>query len=231
MRCRVGDCSCSVAYWESTLAAGPGMWVWQGCGRQCVTTVGVESSGHCTYSICLLLRIKDIRDCQWSGGFPLVNDGSLCVNMRYVFGPSANDIRIWAYLTCPMYTTLTPSFPPSHHMHMHPSPSHITYPYLSLSHTTYIHRHSHITYIHIPLHPHVSHSHIPLTHTTCTPAPSLRTHISPPLSSPSCLPTEELWGGACSFGWRLSTKGPLRLSSSLRRLTSLFLSDWRTSPR
>ena len=151
----------------------PGTWVWQGCGRQCVTTVGVASSGHCTYSVCLL-RIKDIHDCQWSGGFPLVNDGSLCVNMRYVFGLSANDIRIWAYFTCPMYTTLTPPFPPSHHMHMHPSPSHITYP-SSHSHTLHTYTDTHTSHTHtypftVTYHINTSFS---LSHTTCTPAPSL----------------------------------------------------------
>lgn len=131
-----------------------------------MTTIGVASSAHCTYSVCLLNRIKDLHDCQWSGGFPLVNDGSLCVNMRYVCGPSANHLCGTPHMS--QYTTLTPPFPPSHHMHMHPSPSHITYPCLSLSHTT------------------------------CTPAPSLHIHITPPPLLPH-LPPNRGAMGRCMF--------------------------------
>ena len=165
-----------------------------------MTTVGVASSVHCTYSVCLLIRIKDLHDCQWSGGFPLVNDGSLCVNMRYVCRLSVNHLfRHTSYVPC---TPLSP----------HPF-------------------HPHITCTCTP-HPHKSHTHTSHSH---TPPAHLHPHYTftslLPLSSPTCLPTEELWGGACSFGWRLSTKGPLRLSSSLRQPMSLHPSDWRTFPR
>ena len=164
-----------------------------------MTTIGVASSAHCTYSVCLLIRIKDLHDCQWSGGFPLVNDGSLCVNMRYVCGLLANHL-------C-RHT----SHVPVHHSH----------PTLS---TLTSHAHAPLTLTH----------HIPMP-LTLTPPAHLHPHYTftslLPLSSPTCLPTEELWEGACSFGWRLSTKGPLRLSSSLRQPMSLHPSDWRTFHR
>ena len=80
--------------------------------------MGVVGSGHCSF--CLLVRIKDIHDCQWSGGFPLVNDGSLCVNMRYSMWSVGQSPH--TPLTHHMHTTLTLTY----HMCMRPShPSHI----------------------------------------------------------------------------------------------------------
>ena len=115
-------------------------------GRQCATTSA--ASDHCSFS--LLISIKDIHDCQWSGGFPLVNDGSLCVNMRYV---------------C-MWTAHTP-LSLSHHMLTHPCHFHASHAHAPVTLTS--HAHTPITL--------TSHAHTPLSlsHITCEGSTYLRT--------------------------------------------------------
>ena len=111
-----------------------------------MTTIGVASSVHCTYSVCLLNRIKDLHDCQWSGGFPLVNDGSLCVNMRYVCRLSANHLcRHTSHVPC---TPLSP-----HPFHPHITCTCTPHPHTSLTHAS----HSHTTCTPAPsLHIHIT---------------------------------------------------------------------------
>ena len=139
------------------------MWCWSCWGLLLLSTrtthevdagrvrlyMGVVGSGHCSF--CLLARIKDIHDCQWSGGFPLVNDGSLCVNMRYSMWsvgqshtPLTHRMRTQSH---PSHITCTP-LALTYHMCMCPShPSHITsHPPHSHMHTL----HTHYTFISIP---------------------------------------------------------------------------------
>ena len=136
------------------------------------------------------IRIKDIHDCQWSGGFPLVNDGSLCVNMRYVPSPITCTPSVTphtpshpSHITCKcsphstslLHTILHTLIYPSHshihpsHSHIHPSHSHplpLTHPFLPLASIS-------------PTYIHPSHSHPPLPLTSTPP-----THTSTPLTHP-----------------------------------------------
>ena len=106
----------------------------------------------------------------------------------------------------------------------HPTPPALT-THVQTSHPSHMCKHSHPS--------HITCSHIsPLTVTCTTYTLTIHSYPSlPPLLHCTPPSTEEQWGGASSSVWRLSTRGPLRLSSSLKQPTFPSLSDWRTSLR